>query len=228
MASKRNIFEEVGSDTKITSAPAGAIARSASGDRHWVRLWLWSLVSLIIVMITVGGLTRLTDSGLSITEWKPVTGALPPLTDQDWQEAFDKYRQIPEYQLINKGMSLSEFKFIFFWEWAHRLLGRVIGLAFALPLFWFALRRAIPQGYGLRLVALLALGGAALKVVLAVAAAAEVLGVVQARVKGFDPNRHRIRSARPGPGAVAKLRAGRALAWSLRRGRRAGPGDRPG
>jgi len=121
--------------------------------------WLYAVASLVFLMVVVGGITRLTESGLSITEWKPVTGALPPLTDQDWQEAFDKYRQIPEYQLINKGMSLSAFKFIFFWEWAHRLLGRVIGLAFALPLFWFALRRAIPQGYGLRLVALLALGG---------------------------------------------------------------------
>ena len=79
MASKRNIFEEVGSDTKITSANAGAIARAGGGDRHWVRLWLWSLVGLIIVMITVGGLTRLTDSGLSITEWDPVMGAIPPL-----------------------------------------------------------------------------------------------------------------------------------------------------
>ncbi|MEY3659055.1 MAG: hypothetical protein RL425_1816 [Pseudomonadota bacterium] len=121
--------------------------------------WLYAVASLVFLMVVVGGITRLTESGLSITEWKPVTGALPPLTDQDWQEAFDKYRQIPEYQLINKGMSLSEFKFIFFWEWAHRLLGRLIGLAFALPLLWFALRRAIPQGYGLRLVALLALGG---------------------------------------------------------------------
>ncbi|MFM8543368.1 MAG: COX15/CtaA family protein, partial [Chakrabartia sp.] len=117
------------------------------------------VASLVFLMVVVGGITRLTESGLSITEWKPVTGALPPLTDQDWQEAFDKYRQIPEYKLINKGMSLSAFKFIFFWEWAHRLLGRLIGLAFALPLLWFALRRAIPHGYGPRLVALLALGG---------------------------------------------------------------------
>jgi len=121
--------------------------------------WLYAVASLVFLMVVVGGITRLTESGLSITEWKPITGALPPLTAQDWQEAFDKYRQIPEYQLINKGMSLSAFKFIFFWEWAHRLLGRMIGLAFVLPLLWFALRRAIPQGYGPRLAALLALGG---------------------------------------------------------------------
>ena len=139
---------------------AASRAFSAAAYRpNAIARWLLAVAALVFLMVVVGGITRLTESGLSITEWKPVTGALPPLTDQDWQEAFDKYRQIPEYQLINKGMSLSAFKFIFFWEWAHRLLGRVIGLAFALPLFWFALRRAIPQGYGLRLVALLALGG---------------------------------------------------------------------
>ena len=121
--------------------------------------WLFTVASLVFLMVVVGGITRLTESGLSITEWKPITGAIPPLTDADWQEAFRKYQQIPEYQLLNQGMSLSQFKFIFFWEWVHRLLGRVIGLAFALPLLWFAAKRAIPQGYGLRLVALLALGG---------------------------------------------------------------------
>lgn len=121
--------------------------------------WLLAVASLVFLMVVVGGITRLTESGLSITEWKPVTGAIPPLSDADWAEAFRKYQQIPEYQLLKQGMSLDEFKFIFFWEWVHRLLGRVIGLAFAVPLIWFALRRAIPQGYGLRLVALLALGG---------------------------------------------------------------------
>ncbi len=110
-------------------------------------------------MVVIGGITRLTESGLSITEWKPITGALPPLSHADWMEAFDKYKQIPEYREINNGMSLSDFQFIFFWEWAHRLLGRVIGLAFALPLAWFAWKRAIPAGYGIRLFALLMLGG---------------------------------------------------------------------
>jgi len=121
--------------------------------------WLLAVASLVFLMVVVGGITRLTESGLSITEWKPITGVIPPLTEADWQEAFRKYQQIPEYQLINQGMSLAQFKFIFFWEWVHRLLGRVIGLAFAVPLLWFAMQRAIPKGYGLRLVALLALGG---------------------------------------------------------------------
>ncbi len=121
--------------------------------------WLFFVAFLVFTMVVVGGITRLTESGLSITEWKPVSGALPPLSAADWQEAFAKYRATPEYQQINKGMSLGDFQFIFFWEWSHRLLGRLIGVAFALPLARFALRRAIPRRYGLRLVALLALGG---------------------------------------------------------------------
>ena len=121
--------------------------------------WLLAVAVLVFAMVVVGGITRLTESGLSITEWKPVSGAVPPLNEAAWQEAFAKYQQIPEYQLINKGMTLAQFKFIYFWEFIHRLLGRLIGVAFALPLAWFALRRAIPAGYGGRLSALLALGG---------------------------------------------------------------------
>ncbi len=121
--------------------------------------WLLFVAALVFAMVVVGGITRLTESGLSITEWKPITGALPPLTHDQWMAAFRSYQQIPEYQQINHGMSLSDFQFIFFWEWLHRLLGRLIGVAFALPLLWFAWKRAIPAGYGLRLVALLALGG---------------------------------------------------------------------
>ena len=121
--------------------------------------WLLAVAGLVFAMVVVGGITRLTESGLSITEWKPITGALPPLSDAAWAEAFAKYQATPEYLEINKGMSLAAFKFIFFWEWVHRLLGRLIGLAFALPLLWFAVRRAIPNGYVLRLFALLALGG---------------------------------------------------------------------
>ena len=121
--------------------------------------WLLFIAVLVFAMVVVGGITRLTESGLSITEWKPVTGALPPLSEAAWMEAFAKYQQIPEYTQINHGMSLADFKFIFFWEYMHRLLGRFIGLAFALPLIWFAWKRAIPRGYGPRLVALLALGG---------------------------------------------------------------------
>ena len=121
--------------------------------------WLLAVACLVFAMVVVGGITRLTESGLSITEWKPISGALPPLSDAAWADVFAKYQATPEYLEINKGMSLAAFKFIFFWEWAHRLLGRLIGLAFALPLLWFAVRRAIPKGYGLRLFALLALGG---------------------------------------------------------------------
>jgi heme a synthase len=121
--------------------------------------WLLGVAILVFAIIVVGGITRLTESGLSITEWKPVTGALPPLSEADWQAAFARYQQIPEYQLINKGMSLADFKAIFFWEWLHRLLGRLIGLALLLPFFWFFVTRTIPKGYALRLFALAALVG---------------------------------------------------------------------
>jgi cytochrome c oxidase assembly protein subunit 15 len=123
--------------------------------------WLLAVASLVFLMVVVGGITRLTESGLSITEWKPVSGAIPPLTHADWQHAFDLYQRTPEYREINgpAGMTLSQFKFIFFWEWLHRLIGRLIGVAFALPLLWFAVKRAIPQGYGWKLVGLFVLGG---------------------------------------------------------------------
>ncbi|RVQ67668.1 heme A synthase [Croceicoccus ponticola] len=123
--------------------------------------WLLFVAALVVMMVAVGGITRLTESGLSITEWKPVTGAIPPLNQAQWQAEFEAYKQIPEYIEVNgpAGMTLAEYKFIYFWEWMHRLLGRVIGLAFALPLMWFWARRAIPAGYKPRLVALLALGG---------------------------------------------------------------------
>ena len=122
--------------------------------------WLLAVAALVLVMVVVGGITRLTESGLSITEWKPVTGAIPPLTSADWQNTFELYRATPEYREVNgpAGMDLAAFQSIYFWEWLHRLLGRLVGLAFALPLAWFAIRRAIPNGYGWRLVALLLLG----------------------------------------------------------------------
>ncbi len=122
--------------------------------------WLQTVAALVFVMVVVGGITRLTESGLSITEWRPIAGAIPPLNHADWQHAFDLYKATPEYQRINgpAGMDLDAFQFIYFWEWVHRLIGRLIGVAFALPLVWFALRQQIPAGYGRRLVALLALG----------------------------------------------------------------------
>lgn len=123
--------------------------------------WLLAVASLVFLMVVVGGITRLTESGLSITEWKPVSGAIPPLTQSDWSHAFDLYKQTPEYIEVNgpAGMTLEQFKFIFFWEWFHRLIGRLIGVAFALPLLWFAVKRAVPEGYGWKLVGLLILGG---------------------------------------------------------------------
>ncbi len=121
--------------------------------------WLWFVAALIVAMVIVGGITRLTESGLSITQWKPISGIVPPLNDAQWQAEFANYQRIPEYQQLNRGMTLDGFKAIFFWEYLHRLLGRVIGMAFALPLLWFWAKRRIPPGYGPRLVALLALGG---------------------------------------------------------------------
>jgi cytochrome c oxidase assembly protein subunit 15 len=123
--------------------------------------WLYFVALLVFIMVVIGGITRLTESGLSITEWQLITGTLLPLSEAAWLLEFEKYKQIPEYILINgpAGMTLTDFKFIYFWEWIHRLWGRLIGLAFALPLAWFAFKRAIPSGYGLRLTVLLVLGG---------------------------------------------------------------------
>ena len=124
-----------------------------------VRTWIYCLAALVVLMVAVGGATRLTGSGLSITEWKPVTGAIPPLTEQAWLAEFEKYRQISQYELVNKGMSLSEFKFIYAWEWGHRQLGRLIGLVFFLPLVWFWARGVLTGKLALTLLAIGALGG---------------------------------------------------------------------
>ncbi len=122
-------------------------------------IWLWAVAALVFAMVVVGGVTRLTGSGLSITEWKPIMGALPPMNAADWAEAFEKYRAIPQYQQVNAGMTLGEFKGIFWWEWAHRFLGRLIGVAFAVPFAILLLMRRIPRRLIGRCVALLALGG---------------------------------------------------------------------
>ncbi len=105
-----------------------------------IRLWLYAVAALVLAMVLVGGATRLTESGLSITEWKPVMGTLPPLGESEWQAEFEKYRAIPQYRALNHRMSLDEFKTIYWWEWTHRLLGRLIGVAFLLPLLWFMWR----------------------------------------------------------------------------------------
>lgn len=119
------------------------------------------VAALVFAMVVVGGITRLTESGLSITEWKPISGAIPPLTHADWQHAFDLYKLTPQYREVAgpAGMTLSGFKFIFLWEWVHRLLGRIIGLVFFFGVGWFAVTRAIPRGYALRLLLLFILGG---------------------------------------------------------------------
>ena len=158
MSQKRSIFEEV--ETRDKAVPqTGVIDRAKRGARGPIRLWLMLIFVLVVAMILVGGLTRLTDSGLSITEWKPVTGALPPMSKADWQSEFELYQEIPEYQLQNKGMSLSEFKTIYWWEWGHRQLGRVIGLVWALGFVGFLVARKIPPGWTPRLLLLGALGG---------------------------------------------------------------------
>ena len=124
-----------------------------------VRAWLFTLAGLVILMAAVGAATRLTGSGLSITEWKPVTGAIPPLSEAAWLVEFEKYRQIPQYKLLNQGMTLSEFKEIYAWEWGHRQLGRLIGLAFFAPLAWFWLRGALTMRLAATLLGIGALGG---------------------------------------------------------------------
>ena len=134
--------------------------RAAAPGLPAVRIWLFTIAAFVLAMVIVGGATRLTGSGLSITEWQPIMGTIPPLSDAAWQDAFEKYRQIPEYQLVNKGMSLEGFKAIFWWEWTHRLLGRLIGLVFLLPFVYFLACRAIPKPYIPRVAALFILGGA--------------------------------------------------------------------
>jgi heme a synthase len=137
--------------------PFAAHANAVPSDRA-VRLWLCAVAILVFAMIVVGGATRLTDSGLSITEWQPLLGAIPPLTDADWQTAFAKYKTIPQYASVNRGMTLDAFKEIFWWEWAHRFLGRFVGVAFAVPFAFFAITGRLRRGWAPKLAAVLALG----------------------------------------------------------------------
>jgi cytochrome c oxidase assembly protein subunit 15 len=125
---------------------------------RFIRLWIGCLAALVFAMVVVGGATRLTQSGLSIVEWKPVTGIVPPLSQADWQAEFDKYKTIPQYQRVNRGMSLEEFKTIFWWEWSHRLLGRLVGAAFLLPFLWLVWRGWVDRRLGVALTGIFALG----------------------------------------------------------------------
>ncbi|WP_136635565.1 heme A synthase [Pseudooceanicola onchidii] len=158
MAEKRKLFEEVQTDQRPEIA-TGGIDRAHRGARGAIRIWLMILFALVVIMIAVGGLTRLTDSGLSITEWRPLTGALPPMNDADWQSEFAKYQEIPEFKVQNAWMGLEDFKSIYWWEWGHRQLGRVIGLVWAIGFFGFLALRKIPTGWTGRLLGIGALGG---------------------------------------------------------------------
>jgi cytochrome c oxidase assembly protein subunit 15 len=160
MAEKRSIFQEVGQGTRsgpVLSA-VGAIDR-ARGSRRGVRAWLIVLGVMVVAMILIGGLTRLHDAGLSITDWRPVMGAVPPLSEADWQAAFSAYQTTDEFRTENAAMTLAEFKPLYWWEWGHRQLGRGIGLVWLAGFSWFLARRQIPVGWNRRLLLLGVLGG---------------------------------------------------------------------
>ncbi|SNT08457.1 heme A synthase [Tropicimonas sediminicola] len=163
MAAKRSIFEEVSEEKpeaqKARPVQTGVIDKARGGARCAIRAWLIVLFAMVVAMIVVGGLTRLTDSGLSITEWAPVTGAVPPLSEEAWNVEFEKYQQIPEFELQNSEMTLEEFKSIYWWEWGHRQLGRVIGLVWAVGFLGFLAARKIPVGWTGRLALPGVLGG---------------------------------------------------------------------
>ena len=133
------------SDAAMTSQVQVSDQRAFDHGRV-IALWLWAVAALVLAMVLVGGATRLTESGLSITEWQPVMGVVPPLNDAQWQAEFEKYQAIPQYHELNAGMSLAAFKTIYWWEWTHRVLGRTIGFVFLLPLLWFLWNGWIPPG----------------------------------------------------------------------------------
>lgn len=156
---RRPVFEEVGASPRPAPLPQGGLIDSGpKGARRAIRLWLIVIFVMVAVMIALGGATRLTGSGLSITEWRPVTGTLPPMSPADWQTEFSRYQQIPQFTEVNPDMDLAAFKRIYWWEWAHRLLGRLIGLVWAAGFLWFWARRQIPVGWTGRLVLPGALG----------------------------------------------------------------------
>ncbi|MFV0245278.1 MAG: heme A synthase [Qingshengfaniella sp.] len=157
----RSIFEDVsqGGAPAAHQPVGGVIDRGRGGARRAIRAWLMVLFVLVVAMVAVGGLTRLTGSGLSITEWRPVTGAIPPLSTADWQAEFEKYQQIPQFTYDNPDMTLTGFQFIYWWEWSHRQLGRLVGVIWALGFVGFLAARKIPAGWTGRLIWIGALGG---------------------------------------------------------------------
>jgi cytochrome c oxidase assembly protein subunit 15 len=144
-----------------TTLHAGAQTHplTQTGASRAIAYWLLVCCALVFAIVVVGGVTRLTHSGLSITEWQPIVGSLPPMSQADWDAAFARYQATPEYEQVNKGMRLDEFKGIFWWEYAHRLLGRLIGVVFLVPFLWFLVRRKIPPGQGWALAGIFVLGG---------------------------------------------------------------------
>jgi cytochrome c oxidase assembly protein subunit 15 len=136
-----------------------AMEKISRATSPWIARWLLLIAAMIFTTLIVGGATRLTKSGLSITEWKPIMGALPPFNDADWQGAFKNYQQSSQYKLMNQGMALDDFKYIFWWEWAHRFLDRLIGFAFALPLLYFAATAQLPRRLWPRLIMIFIAGG---------------------------------------------------------------------
>ena len=160
MNKSRNIFEDVDIDKpNDTSFKGGYIDQGRDEWRLGVSRWMKILFILVFLMVLVGGLTRLTDSGLSITEWNVIKGAIPPLSDIAWALEFDKYKNIPEYQLQNKGMSLGDFKVIYWWEWGHRQLGRFVGLVWLIGFVYLNLRKKIPNAWKFRMLFVGLLGG---------------------------------------------------------------------
>jgi heme a synthase len=153
--------------TRTTSTASGARHARARGwsatipesNRRPLRLWLWSIAAMTLAVLVVGGITRLTQSGLSIVDWQPFMGVIPPLGEAQWRETFELYRQYPEYQQLRRGMTLDEFKFIFFWEYLHRLVARAIGVVFLVPFAFFALRGYLNRPLAVRTLGLFALGG---------------------------------------------------------------------
>lgn len=160
MAKTRSIFEDVSNDTPKQDTPKGGLIDGGrNGSRKGIARWLMVLFAMVAVIIVVGGLTRLTDSGLSITEWALIKGSVPPMNAADWAVVFDMYKTSPEYALQNKGMTLAEFKGIYWWEWGHRQLGRLVGLVWAVGFFFFLFTKRIPNGWAPRLLGVGILGG---------------------------------------------------------------------
>ncbi|GLQ34404.1 heme A synthase [Amylibacter marinus] len=160
MSKKRSIFEDVTEQERPKEKPqGGSIDAGRSAWRAPVAIWMMALFGMVALMVVVGGLTRLTDSGLSITEWNLIKGAVPPLNAADWAEAFNKYKEIPEFQLQNKGMDLAGFKSIYWWEWGHRQLGRWVGLVWFVGLVYFFITQNIPAMWKTRMVVIGLMGG---------------------------------------------------------------------